>query len=229
MFTAYMRSEFADRPDLAEKVIPNYPPASKRIVLDNGIWAETLKRDNVELLTDKIEEITPRGVRTADGTEHEADVVIYATGFQASKFLTPMTVRGRRGADLNEQWDGDARAYMGVTVPNFPNFFMTYGPNTNIVVNGSTVYFAECEVTYILECLGMMLKGGYQSLDCTQGAHDTYNEWIDKGNLGMAWGVAEVPSWYRSESGRSAQNWPYSMLEFWQQTREAKPADYQLA
>jgi 4-hydroxyacetophenone monooxygenase len=228
MFTSYMQAELADRPDLAEKVIPTYPPASKRIVLDNGIWAETLKRDNVELLTDKIDEITPRGVRTTDGMEHAADVVIYATGFQASRFLAPMAVHGRNGIDLNEQWDGDARAYLGVTIPNFPNFFMTYGPNTNIVVNGSTVYFAECEVTYIMECLRMMLKGGHRSLDCRQDAHDSYNEWIDKGNLGMAWGVAEVPSWYRSESGRSAQNWPYSMLEFWQQTREAKSADYQL-
>ena len=229
LFKGYLQMQFADRPDLAEKVIPTYPPASKRIVLDNGIWAQTLKRDNVELLTVGVEKITPRGVRDADGKVHDVDVIVYATGFQASKFLTPMTTRGRSGVDLNEQWDGDARAYMGVTVPNFPNFFMTYGPNTNIVVNGSTVYFAECEVTYIMECLSMLLKGGYASLDCKQDVHDEYNAWIDKGNLGMAWGVAEVPSWYRSESGRSAQNWPYSMLEFWQQTREANSADYQLA
>jgi len=218
LFTLYMQGQLADRPDLAEIVIPKYPPASKRIILDNGIWAETIKRDNVTLLNKKIEEITTRCVRTADGTEYEADVVIYSTGFQASKFLTPMTLRGRNGIDLNEQWDGDARAYLGVTVPNFPNFFMTYGPNTNIVVNGSTVYFAECEVTYIMQCLRMLLEGGYSSLD-----------WIDKGNLGMAWGVADVPSWYRNETGRSSQNWPYSMLEFWQQTRDADPADYELA
>jgi 4-hydroxyacetophenone monooxygenase len=229
MFAGYMRAQLADRPDLAEKVIPKYPPASKRIVLDNGIWPETLKRENVRLITDKIAEITPRGVRTEDGQEYRADVLIYATGFQASRFLTPMTVRGRNGIDLNEQWDGDARAYMGVVVPNFPNFFMTYGPNTNIVVNGSIVYFSECEITYVMSCLELLLRTGAKFFDCRQDVHDRYNEWVDRGNLGMAWGVAEVPSWYRNAKGRSAQNWPYTLLEYWQQTRAVNAEDYVLA
>lgn len=229
MFTMYMQGQLADRPDLIEKVIPKYPPASKRIVLDNGIWPQTLKRDNVRLITEPIAEITPRGVRTADGEEYRADVIIYATGFQASRFLTPMTVRGRDGVDLNEQWDGDARAYMGVVVPNFPNFFMTYGPNTNIVVNGSIVYFSECEITYVMGCLRMLLETGAKAFDCKVDVHDRYNDWIDRGNLQMAWGVAEVPSWYRNANGRSTQNWPYSLLEFWQQTREPRREDFVLA
>ena len=229
MFTMYMQGQLADRPDLIEKVIPKYPPASKRIVLDNGIWPQTLKRDNVRLITEPIAEITPRGVRTADGEEYRADVIIYATGFQASRFLTPMTVRGRDSVDLNEQWDGDARAYMGVVVPNFPNFFMTYGPNTNIVVNGSIVYFSECEITYVMGCMRMLLETGAKAFDCKVDVHDRYNDWIDRGNLQMAWGVAEVPSWYRNANGRSTQNWPYSLLEFWQQTREPRREDFVLA
>ena len=136
------------------------------MVLDNGVWAQTLKRDNVHLITDPIEEITPRGVVTADGDEHAADVIIYGTGFQASRFLTPMKVVGRGGIDLNEQWDGDARAYMGITVPNFPNFFMLYGPNTNIVVNGSIIYFSECEVQYVMGCLRLLLEDGHRAMDC---------------------------------------------------------------
>ena len=105
----YLKAEFGDRPDLLEKVVPNYPPGAKRMLRDNGIWARTLKRDNVRLITDDITEITPKGIVTADGEEHQVDVLIYGTGFHASKFLTPMKVTGRNGVDLHEQWGGDAR------------------------------------------------------------------------------------------------------------------------
>jgi 4-hydroxyacetophenone monooxygenase len=229
LFTGYMTMEFADRPDLLEKVLPKYPPASKRIILDNGIWARTLKRDNVELLTDRIREITPRGVVTEDGTEHRADVLIFGTGFQASKFLTPMRIVGKGGVDLNEQWDGDARAYMGITVPNFPNFFMLYGPNTNIVVNGSIIYFSECEVRYVMGCLRLLLANGKRAMDCRRDVHDAYNERIDAANREMVWGVATVNSWYRNEKGRSAQNWPFNLIEYWKQTKEPNPDDYVFA
>ena len=228
LLTGYLQMEYADRPDLLEKVLPTYPPASKRIVLDNGIWAKTLKRDHVHLVTDAITEITPTGVVTADGKEHPADVIIYGTGFQASKFLTPMKVVGRNGTDLNAQWDGDARAYLGITVPNFPNFFLLYGPNTNIVVNGSIIYFSECEVQYVMGCLRLLLEKGHRAMDCKRDVHDAYNECIDKGNLQMVWGVATVNSWYKNEKGRVAQNWPFNLIQYWQQTREPNPADYQL-
>ena len=228
MLATAMTAQFEDRPDLLKKVIPTYPPASKRIVLDNGIWPETLKREHVQLISEPIREITPRGVVTEDGEEHAVDVIIYGTGFQASRFLTPMKVVGRDGADLHEQWAGDARAYLGITIPNFPNFFCLYGPNTNIVVNGSIVYFSECEVQYVLECIRLLLEGGHRALDCKQSVHDAYNERIDAGNLKVAWGVSSVPSWYKSESGRVAQNWPFTLLEYWQQTKRADPADYAL-
>jgi 4-hydroxyacetophenone monooxygenase len=218
---------FGDRPDLLGKVMPDYPPAAKRIVRDNGIWATTLKRDNVELLTDKIGSIGPAGVTMVDGTSHVVDVVIYATGFQASKFLTPMQVTGRGGVDLHEQWDGNARAYLGIVAPNFPNFFMLYGPNTNIVVNGSIIYFSECEVHYVLRCLRHVLSTRARAIDCLPEVHDRYNARIDQGNKLMAWGASSVNSWYKSESGRVAQNWPFSLLEFWQQTREVDSADYE--
>ncbi len=227
LFSAYIRGQFEDRPDLLEKVLPKYPPASKRIILDNGIWARTLKRANVELLIDGIREITPRGVVTCDGVEHPADVIVYGTGFQASKFLTPMTISGRGGIDLNRQWDGDARAYMGITVPNFPNFFMLYGPNTNIVVNGSIIYFSECEVRYVLGCLRMLLESGRNAIDCRREVHDAYNERIDRANRERVWGVATVNSWYRNQKGRVAQNWPFNLIDYWRQTLEPNPADYE--
>ena len=218
---------FGDRPDLLGKVMPDYPPAAKRIIRDNGIWASTLKRDNVHLVTEPIAEICSTGVRLADGSTHDVDVIIYGTGFQASRFLTPMRVIGRNGVDLHQQWDGNARAYLGIVAPNFPNFFMLYGPNTNIVVNGSIIYFSECEVHYVMQCLQHILATRARAIDCLPEVHDRYNARIDEGNLGMAWGASSVNSWYKSDSGRVAQNWPFSLLEFWQQTRRVDDADYE--
>ncbi|MCC7364126.1 MAG: NAD(P)/FAD-dependent oxidoreductase [Dehalococcoidia bacterium] len=229
LMVEYLKAQLEDRPDLLEKVIPQYPPASKRIVLDNGIWAATLRRPNVDLVTTPVKEITPRGVVTEDGTETAVDVIIYGTGFQASRFLTPMKVYGTGGQDLHGQWDGDARAYMGITVPNFPNLFLMYGPNTNIVVNGSIVYFSECEVNYIMGCIRLLLERGLHAMSPKKDVHDAYNVRIDEGNRTMAWGVSTVNSWYKNDYGRVAQNWPFSLLEYWQQTREPNPDDYVLS
>jgi 4-hydroxyacetophenone monooxygenase len=226
VLTAYLEAEFADRPDLIAKVVPAYPPAAKRLLRDNGVWAGALKRPNVDLVTEPIARITPTGIVTAEGVEHEVDVIVYGTGFQASKFLTPMTVRGRNGVDLHETWEGDARAYLGITIPNFPNLFCLYGPNTNIVINGSIIYFSECGVRYILGCLRMLLEGGHRGLDVRTEVHDRFNERVDAENRRMAWGASEVSSWYKNDRGRVAQNWPFTLLEYWQQTLQPDPDDY---
>ncbi|MDQ6695936.1 MAG: FAD-dependent oxidoreductase [Actinomycetota bacterium] len=224
----YAQTEFADAPELLAHVIPDYPPFAKRFIRDNGIWAQTLKREDVELCTDPITEITADGVRTADGTLHEADVIIYGTGFQASDFLTPMRVVGRGGTDLHQRWGGDARAYLGITLPRFPNFFMLYGPNTNIVVNGSITFFSECEVHYIVDCVRSLLERDARALEPRDDVYDAYNTRVDAENLRMAWGVSSVNSWYTNATGRSAQNWPFSLLEYWQNTRAVDVDDYDM-
>ena len=224
--SAYLTSQLEDRPDLVEKVVPDYPPAAKRIVLDNGVWPATLKRDNVELVTVPMLRITERGIVTEDEVEHEADVIIYGTGFQASNFLLPMRVVGRDGIEIHERWSGEARAYMGITVPSFPNFFMMYGPNTNIVVNGSIVYFSECEVQYIMDSLRLLLAEEHRTMECRPDVHDAYNQRIDEGNRQMAWGASTVNSWYKNARGHVTQNWPFSLLEYWEQTKRVDPADY---
>jgi 4-hydroxyacetophenone monooxygenase len=228
LLTGYLGEQFANRPDLLEKVVPSYPPGAKRLLRDNGVWAEALQRDNVQLLTDTIREITPAGVVTADGIEHEVDVIIYGTGFQASKFLTPMQVTGRDGVDLHEHWKGDARAYLGITVPGFPNLFCLYGPNTNIVINGSIIYFSECGVRYILGCLGLLLEGKHSALDVRTDVHDEFNDRVDARNALMAWGWSDVHSWYKNEHGHVAQNWPFTLLEYWQRTLAPDPGEYEL-
>ncbi|MEO7430360.1 MAG: NAD(P)/FAD-dependent oxidoreductase, partial [Acidimicrobiales bacterium] len=225
LLSAHIEAEFTD-PELRAKMIPPYPPLAKRIVRDNGSWARALQRPNVSVHTEGIAEITETAVRTADGVDHEVDVIIYGTGFTASEFLTPMRVIGSGGVDLHERWAGDARAYLGLTIPEFPNLFLLYGPNTNIVINGSIIYFSECEVHYLLEATRMLLEGGHRSLDCRPEVHDAYNERIDAANRTMVWGAAEVNSWYRNAKGRVAQNWPFSLLEYWEQTREPNKDDY---
>jgi 4-hydroxyacetophenone monooxygenase len=226
VLTAYLEEQFGDRPDLFDKVLPDYPPAAKRPLRDDGSWARTLKRDNVELVTTAITEISPTGLVTADNVEHPVDVIIYGTGFEASHFLEPIRVQGRGGIGLHERWGADARAYMGITVPGFPNFFLLYGPNTNIVINGSIIFFSECEVRYVLGCLRLVLDSGHAALDCRADAHDEYNRRIDEGNLSKAWGVSSVNTWYKSETGRISQNWPFSLLAYWEQTLSPDPAGY---
>ncbi len=227
LFTEYYKAQFED-PELYEKVLPHYPPFSKRFVRDNGIWARTFTRDDVTLDVGSIECITETGVRTTDGVDHDVDVVIYGTGFEASKFLTPMSVHGRGGVDLHESWDGEARAYLGLTIPEFPNLFLMYGPNTNIVINGSIIYFSELEARYITECVRLLLTSGADALDVKRSVHDEYNRRVDDANRRMAWGAASVNTWYKNASGRITQNWPFSLLEFWQWTRRPNPDDFVL-
>ncbi|HEY3672650.1 MAG TPA: NAD(P)/FAD-dependent oxidoreductase, partial [Acidimicrobiia bacterium] len=229
MLASYLEREFAGRPDLLPHVVPTYPPGAKRLLRDNGVWAGALTRDNVTLVSDEIREITPTGIVTVDGAAYDVDVIVYGTGFQASNFLTPMCVTGSAGVDLHEQWDGDARAYLGITIPGFPNLFCLYGPNTNIVINGSIIYFSECGVRYLLGCLELLLRGHDASLDVRKDVHDEFNQQVDAENRMMAWGWSDVNSWYKNDHGRVAQNWPFTLLEYWQRTLAPDPDDYVVA
>ncbi|MEE2034253.1 MULTISPECIES: flavin-containing monooxygenase [Rhodococcus] len=224
----YLEREFADRPDLLAHVVPDYPPYAKRMLRDDGRWASTLKRDDVELVTESITAITPQGLVTANGSHHEVDVIIYGTGFRASEFLVPMDVVGRGGANLHDVWGGEARANVGVTVPGFPNFFLLYGPNTNLVVNGSIVLFSEAEVDYVMACLRTLFDADARTIDCRPEALERFYERVDAASAAMAFGVEGVHSWYKSSSGRVSQNWPLSTLEFWQRTRGPDPSEYVL-
>jgi 4-hydroxyacetophenone monooxygenase len=225
--TRYLERIFAGRPDLLEAAVPGYPPGAKRMLRDNGAWASALRRDNVELVTDPISRITRNGVQTASAV-HDADVVIYATGFAASDFLVPMSITGRGGTELHERWNGDARAYLGMTVPGFPNLFCMYGPNTNIVVNGSIIFFSECEARYIVGCLEGLLAGGHRAADCRADVHDAYNVMIDAANRQRAWGASSVNAWYKNALGRVSQNWPFTLMEYWERTRAPDLHDYEL-
>ncbi|HEX4534328.1 MAG TPA: NAD(P)/FAD-dependent oxidoreductase, partial [Rhizomicrobium sp.] len=214
MLIEKIKEQVPNRPDLIEKVTPDYPFGTKRSVRDNGVYIAALARPNVELITDGIKEITPAGIVTADGKTQEVDVIIYGTGFHASDFLRTYKIIGRDGVELHERWKGDARAYLGMTVPGFPNFFTIYGPNTNIVVNGSIIFFSEASVRYIVNCLKLLAEQGANTMEVRADVHDAFNERVDAENAKMAWGLPEAKSWYKNSNGRVSQNWPFRLVDY---------------
>jgi len=226
MLSAAIGMQTQDRPELLAQLIPEYPIGGKRMLRDDGLWIAALKRPNVELVTSPITQVTADGIVTKDGAAREFDVIIYGTGFTASQFLKTYKIKGRGGRELHEVWAGDARAYLGMTTPGFPNFFMIYGPNTNIVVNGSIIFFSECSVHYILGCLKLMAEHGAETLEVRQDIHDAFNIKVDAANAGMAWGAPQVTSWYKNELGRVSQNWPFPLVDYWSATLAPNPADF---
>jgi len=224
----HLKVQLADRPDLLEKMTPNYAPGSKRMLRDNGVWARTLRQRHVELVTEHISEIDGNAISTKDGQRREVDIIVFATGFLASDYLHPMKVTGRNNKDLHQWWAGDCRAHLGIVIPEFPNLFMSGGPNTGAVVNGSAIFSAEAAVKYAISAIGELLKGGYSAMDCRKEPFDKFNQRVDAENLTKAWGVATVSSWYRNSSGRASQAWPFTLLEYWRITEKAQLDEFEL-
>jgi 4-hydroxyacetophenone monooxygenase len=209
-------------------VVPTYPPFIKRMLQDNGTWLATLKRDNVELITEPIVAITPQGVRCADGSEHPVDVIVYATGFHANRFLWPMEILGRDGASLREVWGEEPRAYLGITVPGFPNFFCLYGPGTNLAHAGSIIFHSECQVRYVTACLAALLAGDFAAMDCRRDVHEAYAARFDARHAQMVWSHTGASSWYKNAAGRVLTTSPWRLVDYWGWTREPDLSDFDL-
>jgi len=221
-----IRASYPGRPDLQRLMTPEYPPYAKRMLRDDGAWPAALMRDNVRVVSSPIREFTPTGVRCADGSAHELDAVIFGTGFRASEFLSSMQVTGRAGADLHAQWGGEPQAYRGICVPGFPNLFLLYGPNTNLITNGSLVLFGEFEVEFVMRCLKTLAAQGARAMEPTFEAAQADAQRVAAAARGMAYGIDGVRNWYKSASGRVTQNWPFSTVDFWRQTREVQAEDF---
>lgn len=226
-FTDYMKQQVAD-PELLAKVVPTYPPFVKRMLQDNGTWLSTLQRDNVDLVTDRIAEITPRGVRTADGVEREVDVIVFATGFHANRFLWPMEITGRGGATLRERWGEAPQAYLGITVPDFPNLFCLYGPGTNLAHAGSIIFHSECQVRYVMGCLAALLRRGHAAMDVRRTVHDAYYERFDARHRELVFSHTGTTSWYKNAEGKVTTTSPWLLVDYWAWTREPDLDDYEL-
>jgi 4-hydroxyacetophenone monooxygenase len=226
MIVDYVRQELDGDEELLARVIPAYPPYGKRMLRDN-YWYRMLKRPNVELVTGSITRVTKDAIVMKDGSTHPVDVIILATGFHASKMLWPMEIKGRDGVTIRDLWgDDDPRAYLGITVPGFPNLFVTYGPNTNLAHGGSIIFHHECQIRYILQALREMIEKDYATLEIRQDVHDDYNRLVDEKCRNMVWAHPGVTSWYKNRHNRVTVTSPWRLLDYWRLTREFVPDEY---
>ncbi|WP_183099264.1 flavin-containing monooxygenase [Nocardioides pelophilus] len=218
----HMRKQAGAKPGLFEKIWPNYQIGCKRILFSSD-YVPALTQPNVDLVTDAISSITPTGVLTADGKEHEADVIIWGTGFKATEFLAPMSIKGGDGRDLQDDWRGGARAYYGMTVPHFPNLFIMYGPNTN-TGGGSIIYFLEAQAKYLGEYVAHLAATGRQ-LAVRPEVEQDYDDRIQAHLSESVWSLCS--SWYRNAEGRITTNWPLLGAQYKAQAK-FDPADYEV-
>jgi 4-hydroxyacetophenone monooxygenase len=222
----HIRSELEGREDLIAKCIPGYPPYGKRMLRDNH-WYKTLLRPNVELVSEGIKAIDADSITTHSGARIEVDAIIFATGFHAERVLWPMKVRGARGVDIRDRWGmDDPRAYKGMTVPGFPNFFILTGPNTALAHGGSIVFHTECQVRYVLEAVREMIEGGRRTVEVREDVHDAYNVLVDEKCRQMVWSHPGVTSWYKNKAGRITVTSPWRLVDYWAMTREFAADEY---
>ncbi|MCY4427183.1 MAG: NAD(P)/FAD-dependent oxidoreductase [Halieaceae bacterium] len=225
--TQWIESQIHDNPALRDKVVPSYPPFVKRMLQDNGSWLTALQKDNAELITEGITEITERGILCGD-TLHEVDIIIYATGFDNHNWLYPLKVSGREGRVLAREWGDEPKANLGITVPGFPNFFCIYGPATNLAHAGSLVFNSECQVRYIMGCLEKLLADGRQTIECTEAANEDYNRRLQDWVSQLVWSHPGTGSWYKNSKGQVTSNLPWRLVDYWKWTREPDFSQYQL-
>jgi cation diffusion facilitator CzcD-associated flavoprotein CzcO len=217
----HLRRQVAD-PALRAQLAPDYRLGCKRVLLSDDYYP-SLQRPNVELVTSPIATVTPAGIRTADGQERALDAIVFATGFRATDFLTPMRVFGADGAELSAQWRaGGAASHLGIEVAGFPNFFLLVGPNTGLGHN-SIVFMIEAQVRYVLQCLEAMRRRNARSIVVTRGAQAAFTEEVQRRLQGTAW-LAGCHSWYLSADGQNYTMWPGFTVEYWRRTRRPDPA-----
>lgn len=218
----HMRKQTKAKPGLFEKVWPKYQIGCKRILFSDN-YLPALAEPNVEVITERITGIVPAGVRTVDGLVHEVDVIIWGTGFKATEFLAPMSIKGSDGRDLHDDWREGARAYYGMTVPHFPNLFVMYGPNTN-TGGGSIIYFLEAQARYLGDYVDHLAAAG-APLAVRPEVEQEYDERIQARLSDSVW--SQCSSWYRNANGRITTNWPTLGIQYKQQAK-FDPDDYEV-
>ncbi|MDQ6838014.1 MAG: NAD(P)/FAD-dependent oxidoreductase [Actinomycetota bacterium] len=219
-------SEQIDDPDLRAKAMPDYKVGCKRIGFSND-WYPALASDHVELVTDRVTAITAAGITSADGTERPVDVIIYGTGFGATEFLQPMEIIGRHGRNLQETWSAGAQAFAGVAVAGFPNFFMLYGPNSNLGAN-SVIYMLETQMAYVCEALAALDRDRLAWIDVRADVQAADNRWLDATSERTTY-KSGCHSWYTTASGRNTNNWPTFTYRYRHKLRHLDLADFDVS
>ena len=227
MFTEWITSQCGGDEELIAKVVPDYPATGKRTLQDNGSWLATLRRDNVDLVRCGIDRIEAGAVVDNDGVRHPAEVLLYATGFRVNDFLSSLHVTGRDGVDLHEIWETRPAAYLGITIPGFPNFFCMYGPGTNLASGGSLIFHSECQMRYIMSALDLLIASGKAALEPRAEVCDNWYERTQAEMTTMVWSQASIAhSFYKNADGVVNSLSPWRLVDYWAWTRTVDPADF---
>ncbi len=213
-----------DDPELRRKLTPTTPFGCQR-PLSSNVYYPTFNRSNVELVTDPIERIGPKSIIAVDGTERPAEIIVLATGFKTTKYLSALDVTGRDGRHIDEAWSEGAQAYLGITTSGFPNLFMLYGPNTN---NGSILFMLECQVAYILRQLHRMDDEHIAWMDVHPEAMDGYNAELQRQLDSVEVWQAGCHGYYRGPSGRIVTQWPHTMSVYRDRAMRPDPETYEV-
>lgn len=208
-FQRLLKAQVSD-PALRQQLTPDYPIGCKRILLSSDYLA-AINQPQVSLQTAGIRRVVEQGIETDDGQLHQVDVIVHGTGFAATEFLAPMRIIGRGGLDLNAAWQGGASAYLGMTVPGFPNFFMLYGPNTNLGHN-SIVYMIESQIGHVMRCLRAMRQAKAKTIEVDERIFKDYNQGIQARLKDTVWHGCR--SWYVDANGHNSTNWPGFTLSY---------------
>lgn len=226
----FIRKQVGDRDDLYEKLVPDFAPLSRRLVVDNGFY-RALLRPNVTLETSGIERFTADGIIDKCGAERRFDLVVLCAGFKVSQYLWPVDYIGRDGIRLQDHWSKDgARAYLTMTMPGFPNFFMLYGPNAGVRA-GSFHTWIEIFSRYICNLITHVIETGGRAVEVTSGAYRSYNDRLDAEMRDMLWEEEKGGggSYYVNEFGRSGVNMPWTLQAFYEMVRAPDFGDFTLS
>jgi cation diffusion facilitator CzcD-associated flavoprotein CzcO len=216
----HLASQITD-PALRAQLTPDYTIGCKRILLSSDYYP-ALQRPNVSLVTEGITGITEAGVTTADGEEHKADVIIYATGFKVIESVTSLNVAGRDGRKLKA---GNLEAYRGITMAGFPNLFLLLGPNTALG-HTSVVFMIETQIQHVLSCLRLIARDKADAIEVVESAQRRYNDALQRRLRRAVWSEGGCRSWYLDADGVNRTLWPGFTFEYWARTRRARPSDY---
>ena len=211
-------------PELRKKLTPTFQFGCKRVLVSDDYWA-SFERPDVELVTDTIERIETKGVRTKDGTLHEADAIVLATGYKLGLVAAPFPIIGREGKTLDEVWSGGAVAYKGMTVAGFPNWFILMGPNTG-PGHTSVLVYTEAQIAHAIEAIQTIRNEGLKYVDIRRDVQDRYNEGIQKRMKHMVWGGCK--SWYLNPDGSNHSLYPGFAAEYVLRAKHFKPQEYEI-
>jgi cation diffusion facilitator CzcD-associated flavoprotein CzcO len=212
-------------PELRRKVTPKDELGCKRVMLTDD-WYPALTQPNVELVTDRIEAMTPGGIRTVDGTERSADVLVLATGFASHAFTAPMEIVGGGGRTLANEWGEVPRAYLGLSVPGFPNMFLLYGPNTN-GGSGSVIFTIEAGMSHVIEALRALERADAQRIELRRETAERFDRELRAALAGTVWHTG-CTNWYLDENGNDASQWPWLWNVYRRRAARLEPGAYEL-